>query len=632
MSDDLKLGSEFPPATREQWLKLVRAALKDRPFESLIARTYDGLSIEPLHARAAHARPVAGRAAGRPWAVMQRVDHPDPAAANAEALHDLQNGATGLTLVCAGSINANGFGLDGSAAGLARALDGVRLDGILIDFNVSAETRGIVRHFAALVKQRNISPAAVRMCASLNPIGGMAAAGGSPLPWKELAPAFATLVGELAGQGFGGPFAAADGRIVHNAGGSEAQELAFALASAVAYLRALEAAGVALDAAQRMIYFRLAADADQFLTTAKFRAVRKLWARVEEACGLVPQPPLVFAETAWRMLTRRDPWVNIVRATIAVFAAGVGGADAITVLPHTAALGLPDRFARRLARNIQLLLLEESNVARVADPAAGAGAIEDMTEKLCAAAWLMFQEIEAAGGAAAALEAGLIQQRIAAVRAQREKAVARRIDALTGTSDYPDLGEAPVKVLDVKPVPRAAAPTPIAIRFPALPRRRLAEPFERLRDAADRVLAQTGARPKIFLANLGAPTDFNARATFAKNFFAAGGIEAIESAAPLEDAGSARGDPDRLVAAFKSSAAKLACLCSSDEVYARQAAAAAKALAAAGARHIYLAGRPREEAWLTDAGIGTFIFDGCDALATLEAAHDILGIGNERSP
>ncbi|HWP25980.1 MAG TPA: methylmalonyl-CoA mutase subunit beta [Xanthobacteraceae bacterium] len=638
MNDDLRLGSEFPPATREQWLKLVQAALKERPFESLIARSYDGLPIAPLHARAAHAQPLAGRAAGRPWTVMQRVDHPDPAAANAEARHDLENGATGLTLVCAGSINANGFGLDGSAEGLVRVLDGVPLGEILIDFNVSAETRGIVRHFAALVKRRNISPAAVRMCASLNPIGGMAAAGGSPLTWKELAPAFATLVGELAGEGFRGPFAAADGRIVHNAGGAEAQELGFTLASAVAYLRALDASGVSLDAARRMIYFRLAADADQFLTMAKFRALRKLWARIEEACGLAPQPALVFAETAWRMLTRRDPWVNILRATIAVFAAGVGGADAVTVLPHTAALGLPDRFARRIARNIQLLLLEESNIARVADPAAGSGAIEDLTERLCEAAWTLFQEIEAAGGIAAALEAGVVQQRIAAVRAERERAVARRIERLTGTSDYPDLAEAPVKVLDVPPLARAPAPAPIAIKFPALPRMRLAEPFERLRDASDRALKRTGARPKIFLANLGRPSDFNARATFAKNFFEAGGIEAVAYApsaageAPNATAEARESGPAAVAAAFASSGAQLACLCSSDEVYARQAAEAARALAAAGARHIYLAGRPRDEASLRDAGIGTFIFAGCDALATLHAVHDMLGLGSERAP
>ena len=131
------------------------------------------------------------------------------------------------------------------------------------------------------------------------------------------------------------------------------------IGSAVAYLRALEAGGTPLDAARGMIYFRLAADADQFLTIAKFRALRKLWARVEQACGLEPKPAYVSAETAWRMMTQRDPYVNILRTTIAVFSAGIGGADAIGALPHTAALGLPDRFARRVARNAQLLLLEE---------------------------------------------------------------------------------------------------------------------------------------------------------------------------------------------------------------------------------------------------------------------------------
>ena len=150
------------------------------------------------------------------------------------------------------------------------------------------------------------------------------------------------MVGELAGDGFRGPFAVADGRVIHNAGGSEAQELAFALASAVAYLRALEAGGMTLEAARDAIYFRLSADADQFLTMAKFRAARKLWARIEAACGLAPKPAMVTAETAWRMMTQRDPYVNMLRTTIAVAAAGLGGADAITVLPHTAPLGLPD--------------------------------------------------------------------------------------------------------------------------------------------------------------------------------------------------------------------------------------------------------------------------------------------------
>ena len=470
-----------------------------------------------------------------------------------------------------------------------------------------------VRRISTVSSAGRIRESSVNVRAGVDPIGEFAAVGFSPQSWDSLAQSLTTLVRELCGDGFRGPFAAVDGRAIHNAGGSEAQELAYALAVAVAYLRALEAGGIALDAARNMIHFRLAADVDQFLTIAKFRALRMLWARVEDACKLAPAPPLVTAETAWRMMTKRDPYVNMLRATIAVVAAGLGGADAITVLPFTMALGLPERSARRIARNTQLVLLEESNLARVTDPAAGAGGVEDMTEQLCRAAWTQFQEIERAGGAWAALEQGMIQQKVAAVRAERQAAVARRKDAFTGTSDFPDLAETPVSVLDVAPV---TLPPPSALAFEPLPRIRLAEPFEALRDASDRMCARTGTRPKIFLANLGTPADFTARATFAKNFFAAGGIEAAGN-----DGFATR---DAMIEAFKASGAKLACLCSSEEVYAREALAATQALRRAGAL-VWLAGRPGAlESELTQAGVSAFVFAGCDALAALGAAQGLI--------
>ncbi len=614
----LPLAAEFPPTSKAEWRKLVEAALKGASFEKrLVSQTYDGLRIEPLYPRAAGAKPIAGHAPGAPWTLMQRADHPDPAEANAQALQDLENGATGLTLVMADSVSANGYGLDASPATLARVLDGVELDaGITIDFNLSPPTRSAVQHFAALVKTRKLAPAAVDLRASINPIGGFAASGASPRPWSELSKNFAAMVRELADQGFRGPFAVADGRIIHNAGGSEAQEISFAIASAVDYLRALESAGVAPAAARGMIYFRLSADADEFLTIAKFRALRKLWARVEEVCGLAPKPAYVAAETAWRMMTQRDPYVNMLRTTIAVSAAGLGGADSITALPHTAALGLPDAFARRVARNTQLILLEESSLFRVADPAAGSGAIEDLTSKLCTAAWAQFQEIEKAGGAWAALERGLVQNNVAAVRAERQKAAARRKDALTGTSDFPNIHEKPAAVLDVAPV--ATQKEAAAVTIEPLPRMRLAEPYEALRAAADTWLKTTGARPKVFLANLGRLSEFTARATFAKNFYEAGGIEALSNDGFKDQAA--------MVAAFKASGAKLACLCSSDKVYEAQAAEAAKALTAAGAA-VHLAGRPGDnEASWRQAGVKSFVFMGCDVVSTLQAAHDILGL------
>ena len=619
MTDELSLAAEFPPVTETEWRKLVEAALKGADFEKrLVSRTYDGLRIEPLYPRAAGAEPVAGRKPGGAWNVMQRVDHPDPVAANAQALTDLENGATGLTLVMAGSTNANGFGLDPSPETLARVLEGVKLDaGIKIDFDQGPASLPVLREFAALVRRQNVRPDAVDVATGVDPIAAFALSGHSKFSWSELSTDFVAAARELHERGFRKSFAAADGRTIHNAGGSEAQELSFAIGSAVEYLRAFEKDGISPDIARDMIYFRLCADADEFLTIAKFRALRKLWARVEETCKLTPKPTYVAAETAWRMMTKRDPHVNMLRTTIAATSAGLGGADSITALPHTVALGLPDALARRIARNAQLILLEESHLAKVSDPAAGSGAIEELTSKLCTAAWNKFQEIETHGGVWAALENGFIQSSVASVRSQRQQSAARRKDAITGTSDYPNLGEATAVTLDVAEVSSNKEATP-AITVQALPRTRLAEPFERLRDASDRILEKTGTRPKVFLANLGKISDFTGRTTYAKNFYEAGGIEAVTN-----DGFNSRTD---IVATFKRSGVRLACMCSSDKVYASEAVETAKALTDVGAI-VQLAGRPGEnEAKWRQAGVKAFIYVGCDALATLQAAHDILNV------
>ncbi len=475
-SDHLSLAADVPPATDAQWRTLVDAVLKGARFEDrLQSSSADGLTIEPLYPRARDAAPIAGRTPGAHWQVMQRVDHPDPAASNAEALHELDNGADGLVLVPAGSVGAHGYGLAPDPEAIERALAGIYLDaGISVALEFSPYAKDLPQELAALLERRGIAPAAFDFHFGIDPLGALALHGKYPVPWREAAPHMAATVADLAKRGFKGPFAVADGRVVHNAGGTEAQELAFVLACAVAYLRAFETGSIVLDDARRMIAFRLTADADQFLTVAKFRAIRLLWQRVQQSCGLAPAPAFVAAESAWRSMTRDDPYVNILRATIACFAAGIGGADAVTVLPFTTARGLPDRFARRLARNTQLVLLEEAGIARVADPTAGTGWSEDLTTKLCRAAWSLFQEIEAAGGAAAALEKGLIQRAVAAARAERERALASKAEALVGATEYRDIAN--VAVADVAPVtlPELHA----AVSVPPLAPVRLAAPFE----------------------------------------------------------------------------------------------------------------------------------------------------------
>ncbi len=614
-TDELRLAADFAPATYDDWRKLVDGVLKGGPFEKLVGKTYDGLKIDPIYRRATNTGPIAGRAAAAPWQVLQRVDHPDAAQANAQALHDLENGATGLEFEFAGGPGTRGFGLaDANKETLARVCDGIYLDaGIMIALNPVLGRENAGETFADMIEARKIDPAKLDLHFNYQALSTVAVRGAAAAAWADYEKPFGKVVGGLIKRGFKGPFALADGRPIHDAGGSEVQELAFTLAVGLAYLRMMEAAGIDLDAARAAVSFRLSADADQFLTLAKFRALRRLWARVEQACGLTPKPIFVSAQTAWRMLTQRDAYVNMLRATMATFAAGLGGANAITVLPHTLTLGLPDDFARRAARNTQLVLLEESNLAKVSDPAAGSGGIETLTSQLCDAAWTLFQQIEKAGGIFPALEQGLIQNKVAATRAVRQTNVAKRRDVLTGASEFPNLHEAAIAVLDVKPA--ALAPLPDAkVTFDALAPMRLAEPFEALRDKSDAALKANGARPRIFLANLGTPADFTARATFAKSFFETGGIEAIDCDGFFVLA--------ELATAFKASGAAMACICSSDKLYADRAADAAKALQAAGARHIYLAGRPGDqEAALKAAGVGEFVFAGGDALATLRDAY-----------
>lgn len=619
-SDNLTLAGEFPAATREQWLKLVDGVLKGGAFERLKGKTSDGITVEPLYPRASDAKPIAARAAAAPWQIMQRVDHPVPAEANKLALADLENGATGLTLVFAGSNGSAGYGLEPSAEALTQAMDNVYLNaGIGVELQIHWASHDVALHLAELATNNQVSEDVSDLRFGLDPIGTFAVAGGSDTDWDSSAKILGAIVTSIKAQGFTHNIVVADGRVIHNAGGSEAQELAYVLACVVAYLRALEAAGLSMVDVRNAIYVRLSADADQFLTMAKFRAMRKLFARIEQACGLNPAPLLIAADTAWRMLSQRDTDVNMLRATMATFAAGLGGANSITVLPHTLALGLPDLLARRIARNTQLILLEESNLEKVSDPAAGAGGIETLTSELCTRAWSLFQEIEKAGGVFAALTAETIQQQVADVRAKRDKDIARRKDVITGISEFANLQERAADVLHADPV---AAPriNTTAVEFEPLLPRRLATAFEQLRDMSDRRLTTTGARPAVFLANLGTPAAFTARATFAKSFFEAGGLQALDNEGYWEI--------PTLVHEYKKTGASLVCLCSSDEVYATNAADAAAALKQAGAKGVYLAGRPGDkEAAYKAAGVDAFIFMGSDALAILREAHATVGVG-----
>jgi methylmalonyl-CoA mutase len=616
---DVPLAAAFAAPTREAWLKLVEKVLKGGDFEKrLVARTADGIAMAPLATRAdvAGATAIAKMASyfQGGWDIRQRHAEPDPKLANAAILDDLQGGVTSLLL----QIMAPGqAGLSYSAEALSTALKGVFLNGCTIALDARENTMDAAGSLIELWREANLSENARLGAFNCDPLGVLAATGTLYYPADRACEIAAKLAVDCRTMTHVAALLA-DGRPYHEAGASEAQELAAMLATLVAYLRACEAQGLRPRMALGKIALGLAADTDLFLTVAKLRAARVLVGRVADACGAASAGAVMHltVTTSERMLARRDPWVNMLRATAACAGAAFGGADAITVLPFTWALGRPDAFARRIARNTHLVLQEESALGRVVDPAAGAWAVEKLTRDLAGRAWELFQDIERRGGMARVLESGFLQGEIAKVSEARAKTIASGRLELTGVSAFPRLGDDGVKVA---PHPPADVVVKGGTSVVALQARRLAEPFEKLRDAADAFAVRTGAAPKVFLANLGELAAYSARSTWMGNFLAAGGIEAVASA-PLHnsiDAGKA----------FADSGTEIACICSSDAVYAELAEATAGALAAAGAKRVLLAGRAREqEAALKAAGVDMFVFAGTDAIAVLASLYEALGV------
>ncbi|MDN2566378.1 methylmalonyl-CoA mutase family protein [Aquibium sp. A9E412] len=444
----------FDPVDRARWLALVDKALgPDAGYESLVSRTDDAIAVEPLYERVAGAARVGRVRADADWDAVQRIDDPDPERANRQALDDVAGGATGLTVVFAGAPNAFGYGLPATPEALAAALADVPLGKVRLRIDVHPQSRGSIDWLAELLAARRVDPARTRLSFGIDPAALFAGTGRLRMSIEALKASMPQSLAGFFAMGLPAVLLESDGRVFHNAGASEAQELAAMLASAVSHLRMFEEARQPLVYAAPHIGFALAVDQDLVLSMAKLRALRKLWARVLEACSVEPTATVLHAETSYRMLTSRDPETNILRNTIAASAAALGGADSLSVLPHTLPHGLPDGFARRLARNTQLVLAEESHLGFVADPGAGAGGLEALTEALCEAAWSEFTRIEAEGGVLRSLEAGRIQERVEATRRERLAAYAGGDRHIVGTTIYPLDTERPVSTLEAERMP-----------------------------------------------------------------------------------------------------------------------------------------------------------------------------------
>ena len=630
--DELSFA-EFPAVDRDAWRTAVEKILKGGDFDRrMVTRTEDGLAIQPLYGPddpAGDPGPpgaapfVRGaRAVDGAWRLEQRQAHPDPGAANRQALDDLEHGVTALRLAIADPLADAPDGIVLNAPGeLACVLDKVVVDAAPV--SVEAGSRGLEMAQAMVARWREggADPAAVEGDLHIDPLAALARTGKLARSVEAEFKEIAGFVGELDAQFAKVRALGVDLRPAHEAGAGASLELAIGLAQAAEVLRRAEAGGLAPEVAARQLTWLVPVDDDVFTGIAKLRALRRAWATMAAAVG-AEAAPRVVAETSQRMLARRDAYVNLLRNTLAAFAGATGGADALTVLPFTASLGLPDRSARRMARNTQLILKDESMLARVVDPGGGSFYVENLTDQLAEAAWSTFQELERAGGFLALLESGELARRIGEQWGKRKRALAARREMITGVSAFPLLDEHEVELdpFDATELwsGLTAARPAAAVSVTPLPRHRLAERFEALRDAADRA-AEARGRPELLLLHLGSLAESNVRATWIRGLFEAGGLGCVDSA-PVADAEAA-------AEACRQAGTRFVVLCSTDERYAELAERVARAAKAAGVETIGLAGRPgdHEAAWRA-AGIDVFLYAGIDVLAELEAAHQRLGL------
>lgn len=673
---DLHWTGNFPDVSIDEWKTAASAALSDSDPSSLTSDTYETIPIEPLYhpAQAMQLARLSGnvgaspfirgerhKTGAPPWTVIQLLNQLDIAEANRQLLDDVKNGTGGVWLQFGGNHTYGGAFL---GARKLRALETVFADAPIdrIELYLSGGVDGIAAAaiLTALIEKGGTPPARIKGSACLDPLSYVAASGYAPALRRCLLSDAVDVASYFREAGYGWTPFLVSGRTWHQAGGSAREELGIALAAAVFYWRGLIDAGWPLDEAASAISFSLTADADLFMTLAKMRAMRALWARVTEAADLKPKRARIVCEMSYRMTTERDPYVNMLRATAAAFAAGAGGADAVLLLPFNSCYATPDAFARRMARNAQLILQEEAALGRVADPAGGSYYVESLTHELARKSWDFFREIEGHGGALAALDSGFINRVLADCTFRRNRNVAHSRDKLTGVSSYPNLDEQTVYTrpedfaIDINAMDEDSPVAPVPCpnrgkRFAALVAAaaggatlnglenackrlmervefvtggysRLAEPFEQLRQSSDLAMSRVKTRPPVFLANLGKLADYSASASWARSFFAAGGIQTLDQGGYVKR--------EDLIRAFQRSPAPVACICVGENDLDRVKGAPA-ALKEAGAAAIYFAGDPALLPRLEKSDrllIDRVFYEGCNMLAVLSELHEVMGV------
>ncbi|WP_338866576.1 methylmalonyl-CoA mutase family protein [Myxococcus stipitatus] len=616
----LHIAAEFPPRSLEEWRRLVDKDLKGKPFTSLQSPLEGGLSLQPLYVQQdeAPAPPppgvapylrgtqVLGHTEGG-WLLCQEYSEPDVAHAAQALKTDLERGTQGVWL-CLG--DSRGIPVKDEAT-LAKLLADVPLARTPVHLEPEAAHLSTANLLLSVAAKAGVAKSALSGSLGVDPLAILAREGSLPGGVSARLTEAAPLVTTLRESAPELRVMLVSTRAYADAGATSVHELAWAIATGVEYLRGMERAGVSPDVAARSVQFALSVGGQFFPEIAKLRAARLLWAKVVAASGGSPdaQAMRLHARTATANKTQRDPWVNILRTTTESFAAVVAGADSVSTSPFDEALGTPDEGARRLARNTQLILRDESSLNRVADPSGGSYYLEQLTSDIARAAWDELRRIEGMGGMEQALATGDIARVLAETRAARDKAVRTRKQPIVGVSEFPFLGEAPVRR-----EARASATATAGLR-PT----RVAESFEALRDASDRYLATTGRRPFAFLASLGTVAEHTTRSTWVANALGAGGIESREK--------HGFADPAATVAAFAESGATLAVISGPDTLYPEWVPALTAQLKARGARTVAVAGRPGEhEAAFRAVGVDLFIYAGADLVALLTSLQAQLGV------
>ncbi|MDR1817680.1 MAG: acyl-CoA mutase large subunit family protein [Puniceicoccales bacterium] len=614
-----KLAAEFAPTSHEEWKAAAEKLLKGAPFDKImLTKTPENITLQPIYERPVlDSLPAAATLPGQDgylrgtgaagyraeaWDVAQEIPLADPAAYNAALLHDL---GVGQNAVSVDFGRPNALRLDG-AKDITTAFRGVVPAAVAWHFHPGLRARDIAKLFWAWLTVEKADAKQVRGSLNYDPLGVLAARGSLPKSLENLYDDLANIVRDA--RTFLPAFTAIGVHTgaYHNAGASAVEELGIALATGVEYLRALDKRGVGIEEAAPLFAFHLAVGGNFFVELAKLRAARPLWARIVAEFGGSEKARALHlhARTGLFNKTKHDPHVNILRTTTETLGAVLAGVESITVGAYDELVRTPDEASRRLARNTQIILQEECELTSVIDPAGGSWYVEKLTDEIAAASWAFFQEIEGKGGLAAALDAGFVQERIAATRKGKEKLFGQRRLSLVGTNQYPNIAEKPLAGATTGDAPccSGAPDANAVVVVPPLPAGRLAVSYERLRAASAAYKEKNGHGPKIHLANIGALRRHKARADFTRGFFETGGFEIT----------GAEGSTDPVVIAERAvaSGAQLIVICGHDEDYATLVPAICSEIKTRAPQlTVILAGNPGEkEAEFKAAGLDTFIF------------------------